>query len=212
MLVKFRYQLRLLRKTFLLAVITGFATWAGAPLQSAPLQSDKCAIETPDAIPIVDLDRCRPDPVTPHARETVLASLPAEGEVTKLSPAEHEKLLTLNSLLIPQQRARVYQIKVIDVPQAWIGLVERAVILISQAALQPLSADELTAIVAHEVAHEYVTNQYAEAKRTRNAGRLRTLELICDALGVILLEQSGLSADPLARALKKLADYNRLHF
>jgi Peptidase family M48 len=212
MLVKFRSQLRLLRKTFLLAVITGFATWAGAPLACAPIQTDKCTIETPDAIPIVDLDRCRPAPVTRHAQEAVLASLPAEGEVTTVSPAEHNKLLALNALLIPQQRARVYQIKVIDVPQAWTGLVERTVIVISQSALQLLSADELTAIVAHEVAHEYVTNQYAEARRTRNAARLRTLELICDALAVILLEQSGLSADPLAPALKKLADYNGLHF
>jgi Zn-dependent protease with chaperone function len=117
----------------------------------------------------------------------------------------------LNALLGPQHRASVYELRVIDIPQAWIGLTGRAVIVITQTALELLSADELRAIMAHEMAHEYVTYQYAEARNNRNAERLRTLELICDAIGVILLEKSSLSSDPLAPALRKLAQYN-LHF
>jgi hypothetical protein len=207
MFVDCSYQNSVLRKTFLRLVLLGTLRTA-----VAIAGTDNCTIKVPEDVVNMNLEICRPEAVTLDAKADVLASLPTHGEIRKLGAAERNKLLALNSIFGPQRRSGIYDVKVIDLSRAWIGIVERVVVLITQEALRLLSAEELRAVVAHEIAHEYVTSEYIKAKVSQDTGRLRTLELICDAIAVVLLERSGLSSDPLTPALRKLTEHNRNRF
>ena len=96
------------------------------------------------------LETARPAPMSSEDKARVLNTLPPEGEVTNLNASARRKLAALTQVLRAAGRESVYEIKVIDVPQARIGLLARAVILISEPALTLLDADELQAQVAHE--------------------------------------------------------------
>jgi Zn-dependent protease with chaperone function len=113
----------------------------------------------------IDLDACRPTPISAGEKDMVLKSLPPEGEVTKLAESERRKLTDLARVLRFHRRDGVYALKVISVPQAWTGLHGRAVLLISLPALQLLDSQELQALVAHEVGHEYLWKEYAAARK-----------------------------------------------
>jgi hypothetical protein len=89
------------------------------------------------------LEAARPAPVSAADKARVLSTLPLEGEVTDFSPSARRKLAALTRVLRGTERESVYEIKVIAVPQAAIGLHARAVILISEPALTLLDADEL---------------------------------------------------------------------
>ena len=101
------------------------------------------------------LERARPAPVSAEDKARILSSLPQDGEVSHLNASAREKLSSLSDLLRATQRISVYEIKVIAIPQAVIGIHARAVVLISDAALRLLKPDELQALVAHEIGHEY---------------------------------------------------------
>lgn len=109
----------------------------------------------------------RPGPVTGDERAPVLQTLPSEGEVTNLSGAERRKLAALGSLLRSVDRDSDYEIKVIDVPLARVGIFEGLVLLITKPALTILSGDELRAQVAHEIGHPYVSGDYDRASAAR---------------------------------------------
>lgn len=106
----------------------------------------------------------------------------------------------------------MYAVKVISVPQAWTGLYGRAVLLISLPALQFLASQELQALVAHEVGHEYLWKEYAAARKDNDFLRLQELELACDALGVLTLERIGVKPVRLVTGLEKIASFNRERF
>ena len=126
------------------------------------------------------LETARPAPVSAEDKARVLSTLPLEGEVTDFNASARQKLAALTKLLRATGRESVYEIKVIAVPQAAIGLHARAVILISEAALTLLDADELQALVAHEVGHEYVWTERERSFRLADRSRLKDLELVCD--------------------------------
>lgn len=160
----------------------------------------------------IDLDMCRPAPIGAYEKSVVLKSLPKSGEVTQLSESERQKLRVLNAVLHLHHRQRVYEVKVISVPQAWTGLYGRAVLLISLPALELLDSEELQALVAHEIGHEYVWEEFALAQRSKNRKRLRELELACDAIAVLTLERIGVKPDRLIVGLEKVSRYNRERF
>ena len=72
----------------------------------------------------------------------ILRGLPPEGEVTKLGAPAQRKVDAVRRLLTATRRDW-YEIKVIDVPQAAIGLHARAVVLISAPAIALVNAAEL---------------------------------------------------------------------
>ena len=158
-----------------------------------------------------DLDACRPAPVSAEEKKAVLRSLPPEGEVTGLAERERRKLSDLTAVLRLHKRESVYLIKVISVPQAWIGLHARAVVLISLPALQLLDSEELQALVAHEVGHEYLWKEYAAAQKDNNNARLSELELASDGMAVLTLQRLGLRPDRLISGLEKASWFNREH-
>jgi hypothetical protein len=161
---------------------------------------------------VIDLDACRPVPVDAEEKTLVLKSLPSEGEVTQLTESERQKLKDLGAVLRLHARERVYELKVIALPQAWVGLYERAVLLISLPALKLLDSEELQAIVAHEIGHEYVWQEYALARTRNDTTRLRELELACDAIAVVTLARIGVKPDRLITAVEKGLRFNHDRF
>jgi hypothetical protein len=160
-----------------------------------------------------DLDKLRPQPVALELKTIILASLPKEGRIQKLQDPLQRKLDSLEAVLRLQQRQSVYEVRVFKTePQAFafVGLHERAVLLISDAALALLNVEELQASVAHEIAHEYVWMEYREATKRRDNRRLKELELFCDGVAILTLRRAGLGAASLLTAIEKIAMFNRL--
>ena len=155
------------------------------------------------------LETARPAPVSAEDKARVLSTLPLEGEVTNLNSSSRQKLGPLAKVLRATGRASVYEIKVIDVPQAAIGLHARAVILISEPALALLDADELQASVAHEVGHEYLWTERERAFQLADRSRLKDLELMCDGIAIVTLHRLGMDVSRLMTGVQKTSRFNR---
>lgn len=183
--------------------------FAAAGIISPAAANEDCAIRHVESVRTLDLDACLPAPITIAEKAAVLRSLPVDGAVTKLGIGEQRKLDAIGRVLRVHRRIGVYDIRVISVTQAWTGPHQRAVLLISLPALTLLTSVELEALVAHEIGHEYVWQQYADAKSRKDAKRLRELELVCDAIAVRMLAKEGLSPQRLQTATEKVFWYNR---
>jgi hypothetical protein len=101
---------------------------------------------------------------------------------------------------------------VIAVPQAFVGLYARSVVLLSEQALNLLTSGELQALVAHEIGHEYVWQEYEAASADKDYSRLQQLELYCDGVAIITLQQIGADPADLFAAVRKVSLYNRSRF
>lgn len=137
--------------------------------------------------------------------------LPTEGEVLKLEAEAQQKVDAVRQLLSATRR-EWYLIKVVDVPQAAVGLHARAVLLISAPAIALVNAAELQALAAHEIGHEYVWSEWHHARQQRARAGLKELELVCDAIAVVTLHRLGLDPGPLIAALEKISQFNRERF
>jgi hypothetical protein len=111
---------------------------------------------------------CLPAPV----RAELIARLPYAGSAEADSKGRL-KLKAIDSVLEYHGRKGVLEVKVIHVVQAFIGLHARSVLLISERALDLLSAEELRAAVAHEIGHEYFWKEYQTAKSSAILGSSR---------------------------------------
>lgn len=145
-------------------------------------------------------------PVADRWRAEVLATLPPNGQVTPTA-GEQEKLAAARALLRALHRSDVVLV-VVDVPQAFIGLHGRVVLLVSRPALTLLSSAEFTAVVAHELGHDLLWEPYEQARHDDSAARLRTLELRCDAIAVLILRSLARAVTPLITGLGKLERFN----
>ena len=180
---------------------------AAAKAQARP----DCLIRDSGMVRTLDMDGCRPSPVGATEKAAILKLLPAHGDLTQFDADQHRKLDAIRQVLRAHERDGVYELKVIDVPQAWTGLHKRAVLLISLSALTILNAHELQALVAHEIGHEYVWHQYADARATSDTNQIQELELACDAISVRTLARLGLPAQALRTAIEKVYSFNRAH-
>jgi hypothetical protein len=187
------------------------ALGSGSPVE--PSQRERACVESlAPAAELPDLDLCRPAPASAAEKTLVLASLPAEGEVTSLTRTQREKLDRIRAALRVHARDAIYAVKVVDVGPMTTALVARVVLLISRPALDFLDADELEALVAHEVGHEYVWDEFETAARVKNANRQRQLELVCDRVAAQTLLRLGISPARLTRALERALGFNRARF
>jgi Zn-dependent protease with chaperone function len=89
-----------------------------------------------------------------------------------------------------------------------VALHGRAVVLVSELAFDLLDAEELQAVVAHEVGHEYFWDEYFRARRDDSQSSLRRLELLCDGFAVITLQRVGVNPKRLLSALQMIGRYN----
>lgn len=187
---------------------------------SAVSAKDGCVLETAlhfftrhDAAGIVErFDSLRPAPASPADREAVLATLPPRGDVRDLDTAQRNKLMAVRRVLELHGRAAVYVVKVIDVPQAAVALHGRAVLLVSEPALDLLDGEELQALVAHEVGHEYFWGEYFRARRDNDRLLSHRLELLCDGLAIVTLRRAAVDPQRLTSALEKMIRYNHDRF
>lgn len=152
-----------------------------------------------------------PAPVGPEVRNETVRTLPGEGEVGGLSASQREKLASLRAILEVHGRASVYVVKVIAVPQATLALYARCVLLISEPGLAIWSAEELQALAAHEIGHEYVWTKYYDARAGNRREELQQIELYCDGISILTLAAIGVDPSNLTSALKKNISYNRAH-
>ena len=207
---------------FLDTVTSGRSLWADEPIAEAfrelppqptpPLSSSRNLLAMDPSAFVQFLKTARPEPVSAKDKARASSSLPEEGEVTNLNAAARLKLAALADVLRATGRDSVYDIKVIAVPQAAVALYARAFLLISEPALTLLDADELRALVAHEVGHEYV---WADRERSVTLGdrsRLKDLELMCDAIAVVTLHGLGMDVSRLMAGLEKISRFNRKRF
>jgi hypothetical protein len=160
---------------------------------------------------LAQLDRQRPPLLPPEFRAEVLAALPKQGEIKRLTALQQRKLDSLAPVLRAHGREGVYTLKVVEAPQAKLSLHARFVVLITETALGVLSSAELQGVVAHEIGHEYVWQEYESAKKRRDSRRLRELELICDGIAVVTLARIGADSSNVIAALRLLysSDYAR---
>ena len=96
-------------------------------------------------------------------------------------------MAALKQLLQATDRGSVYKVKVTDVAYARVVVFVRSVILISKSALMLLDAQELQALTAHEIGHEYLTVDYERAFMTprpwSSQGTRTALRRHCDRDG-----------------------------
>jgi hypothetical protein len=154
----------------------------------------------------------RPRPVASEHRSRILGSLSPDGVMSPLPRGLQNKLTALGPLLRAADRDAVYDVRVVDIPLARIGLYERTVLLISGTALALLPAEDLRAQVAHEIGHEYFAAEHDRATKAGDRRRLRELELMCDAVGMVMLQNLGMDPSRLMTSIEKLTLYNRRVF
>jgi hypothetical protein len=195
------------------------ATGPIAELSHDQLPHERVALTTSQNLLATDpnallqfLEAARPVPVSAEDRAGILGTLPREGEVTDLSGSARRKLAAVTMVLRAVGRESVYEIKVIAVPQAAIGLHARAVILMSESALTLLDGDELQALVAHEVGHEYVWTERERSFKMADPSRLKDLELMCDGIAIATLHGLGMDVTRLMSGLQKMIRFNRERF
>ena len=153
----------------------------------------------------------RPAPPA-SVRAWVMKNLPKEGALTPTAQ-ETTKLKVLLPVLTFHGREHDMEILLMTAGGlAFVGLHARTVILISREALCLLDTEELLAIGAHELGHDYTWDEYEEARRASNTRRLQELELRCDGFAVITMVALGLDPEQLVSAATKLARYNERRF
>jgi hypothetical protein len=170
------------------------------PLSAALRFFDALTGMDPDS----SLRAVRPLPVSAQARELARATLPPQGALTP-TREEAKKLAALTPVLIYHEREQVFDIKVIDLPQAFVGLHERAILLISRPALKVLTAWELQALGAHELAHDFFSGEFEQGP---HGSARQQLELQCDGIAALTLVTLGQDPMRLLAATKKLDQFN----
>ena len=156
-----------------------------------------------------DLDQRRLAAAGPDERAATLRALPTKGRVTQLNVDDTHKLEGLAEVLRVHDRQSVYTVIVVDLPQARFALPDKSVVVVSLPALRRLTAGEVQAMVAHEIGHEYVWNEYFAARERGDAPCLRQLELFCDAVAAITLHRAGLDPREIASGLSSIRAFNR---
>lgn len=159
--------------------------------------------ETIDAF----LMRFRAAPLDEATRAKITASLPKDGEV-RPSPKIGEKLSATQRVLDYSAPSGTVSVRVIDVDSAFVGLYNRAVVLVSAKALALLDAEELAALAAHEMGHDADWDAYVIAIQQHHTKRMRELELKADGIGTLTLEHLGIDPERLASAIQKTVRYN----
>ena len=153
------------------------------------------------------LGHLRPPPPDESARALVIARLPREMS-WRPSRRMTGKLAAAGPVLAYSGRTNAITIQVFDLNAAFSCLYERAVLLVSTRALDILDSDEVAALVAHEVAHDYDWQEYAAALGRGDAGRLRELELRSDGIAVLTLERVNIDPEALVSMAQKMTRWN----
>ena len=145
-------------------------------------------------------------------RAKVMKELPKEGN---LAPTAQQavKLAILPLVLAFHGRKEDMEFRLVaGGGLAFAGLEQRTVLLITREALELLDRDELLAVAAHELGHDYVSDEYEEAQERGDNLRLQELELRCDGIAVITMDRLGVDVARLVSAATALRRHNQRVF
>jgi hypothetical protein len=190
---------------------------AGAQEREWPTdQSAQAALQYFESVQVTDFDtflrQLRRPPPPASVRAWVIKNLPGEGILTPTAQ-ETAKLQALLPLLAFHGRERDMELRLITAGGlAFVGLHARTVLLISRETLRLLDTDELLTIGGHELGHDYLWHEYADAQRENNTRRLQELELRCDGFALITMASLRVDPERLVSAATKLARYNERMF
>jgi Zn-dependent protease with chaperone function len=95
-----------------------------------------------------------PAPLASEEREAIWATLPASGEA-ELNESARSKVEHLQRILAAYKRDGAIRITVARLPYASAALYGRALLILSDHTVRILTAEELQAVVAHELGHEF---------------------------------------------------------
>ena len=193
-----------------LLTATAFPAWAGDQGKSAVQILAMEYFESHNGSSIDEfLTQTRPAPLGRADCDAVKASLPKEGELQP-RPDELAKIDATLPVLQYHRRSDVVTFKVIDVKHAFVGLHARSVLLASRDALALVSPEEFAALVAHEIAHDYLWDEYREAMQKKDNKKMQELELRCDGIAVLTLRRLGMDPERLVSAVLKVTRFNQL--
>jgi Zn-dependent protease with chaperone function len=153
------------------------------------------------------LRRVRLPKVSEAHKADVLARI-ARDELVGVSDGMKAKLAALSPILRYYERDSVIEIRVVRAREAFVKMQGRAVLLISEPALNLLPAPELQAVVAHELGHEYFWVEFMEARQLKKHELMREIELRCDGIAVIALLRLGIDSAKLVSALARIRIFN----
>jgi hypothetical protein len=159
-----------------------------------------------------DLDEylklARPTPVSMRYKAAALANLPPNGRV-HLSAKSQAKLDALAPILEFFGRRGIIEPEVIgDNETTFIGLYERCALIITQSALDLLSTQEIQAVAAHELAHEWYWDEYRLARESKHDDKVQEIELRCDGIAILALVRLRLNPSQMMAALRKMGHYD----
>ena len=208
---------------WMLVVVLGLVATVSASMKAVAHQGKQptdpaaqAALQYFESVQGTDFDtllrQLRRPPLPASVRAWVIKNLPADGVLTPTAQ-ETAKLGVLLPVLAFHGREHDMELRLISAGGlAFAGLHARTVLLISREAFRLFDTNELLAIGAHELGHDYLWDDYEEARRDSNTRRLQELELRCDGFAVITMV--GLRVDPeqLVSAATKLARYNERMF
>ena len=153
------------------------------------------------------LKRVRQPKVSPVFKAEVLARI-AKGEEVKVSDGMKGKLAAIEPILRYHERDSVIVTRVIGANAAFVRFEGRAALLISEPILKLLSAEELAAVVAHELGHEYFWVELMAAREQKKHEAMREIELRCDGIATIALLRLRLDPENLVSALARIRMFN----
>jgi hypothetical protein len=153
------------------------------------------------------LKSIRPAAASADRRARSLAML-RKQDVIEPSADGQAKLDSLHPVLEYLQRDAVIEVKILRLKLAWAGFLGGAAVLVSEEAVDLLTAEELRAVVAHELAHEYFSDEYEAARNDKRYDTVKEVELRCDAISIATLEHLRLDSAALLSGVSKLTKFN----
>ena len=152
------------------------------------------------------LKSIRPAGVSAERRVRLVASIRKE-DIISPSAQRQAKLDALRPILAYHDRADI-EVKILRLGLAWAGFLEGSAVVISEEAVDLLTAEELQAVVAHELGHEYFAAEYEPARSGKQYGKVKEVELRCDAVAVITMKSLGFNPNSLLSGVSKLMQFN----
>jgi hypothetical protein len=209
-----------LRSAWTRAAVVATVLLSGTPLLSLETVADvsKEEVRTQNVLRFFDghrgetisefLMRHRPSPLDASSVSQVFESLPEDMKLVRASKEIRKKIVAAQQILEYSARSGVITIRVIASDIAFAALYFRAVLLISTRALDILSAEELAAVTAHEIGHDFEWTEYWNAIQRHDYPRTRELELRSDGFAVLTLEATRITPERLVSAAIKMTRCN----
>jgi hypothetical protein len=154
------------------------------------------------------LKSIRPEQLSPESKAKLIGIFP-KRDIVRPSAQAGDKLAAVEPVLKYYGRSSVIDLMVIRMCQAIVRFLAGAAVVISQEALELFTAKELQAIIAHELGHEYFWNEWQQARLNKQYEKIQEIELRCDGMAVITMNQLGLDPSQFISAITKLTKSHR---